>query len=275
MPAPHDRSAPAGASPLLASIGASGVLTLRLNRPRARNALSLALIEALERALAKIAADQAVRCVVVAGEGPAFCAGHDLRELTDARKNADAGRAFFEETMLRCAGIMQAISALPQPVIAAVEGVATAAGAQLVAACDLAVAGAAARFCAPGVDIGLFCSTPAVALSRNVARKHAMEMLLTGETISAEEALRIGLVNRVAPAGGAMAAARALAEKIAEKPTSTVRLGKKTFYAQIGQDLASAYAIAGRAMVENMLHADAVEGIGAFIDKRKPKWQDV
>ena len=259
---------------LEASIDGRGVLTLRMNRPAARNALSLAMIEAFERALAKIADDDAVRCVVLTGEGPAFCAGHDLRELTDARSGDDGGRAFFEETMLRCAGVMRAIVNLPAPVIAAVEGVATAAGAQLVASCDLAIAGVGARFCTPGVDIGLFCSTPAVALARNVPRKNAMELLLTGEMISAEEARRIGLVNRVVPAGQALESARALATQIAGKPPATVRLGKKTFNAQIGQDLASAYAIAGRAMVENMLHPDAIEGIGAFVDKRKPKWHE-
>ena len=256
------------------SQAAPGVALITLARPVARNALSLAMIAALETTFAKIAADAKIRCVIIASEGPAFCAGHDLRELTDARKGPDAGRAFFEETMLRCAGVMQAIAALPQPVIAAVEGVATAAGCQMVAACDLAVAGAAAKFCTPGVDIGLFCSTPAVALGRNVAHKHAMEMLLTGDMISADDAFRIGLVNRVAPAGNALTEAIALAKKIAGKPAATVQLGKRTFYAQIGQDLASAYAIAGRAMVENLLHADAREGIDAFIDKRKPKWQE-
>ena len=262
-------------APLLeATLMTSGVLTLRMNRPSARNALSLAMLGDFERAFAKIAGDTAVRCVIIAGEGPAFCAGHDLHELTAARANPDAGRAFFEETMLRCAGVMQAISALPQPVIAAVEGVATAAGCQLVAACDLAIAGEAARFCTPGIDIGLFCSTPAVALARNVARKHALEMLLTGEMASAADALRIGLVNRVTPAGGALDAAKTLALKIAAKPAATIGLGKKTFYAQVGQDVASAYAVAGRAMVENLLHAEAIEGIGAFIDKRKPKWHE-
>ena len=256
------------------SPAARGVAVLTLNRPAARNALSLAMIAALEEALAQVAKDRSIRCLILAGEGPAFCAGHDLRELTEARKKRDKGRAFFEETMLRCAGIMQAIPALPQPVIAAVEGVATAAGCQLVAACDLAVAGAGARFCTPGVDIGLFCSTPAVALGRTVARKHAMEMLLTGDMVCAEEGYRLGLVNRVVAAGSALAAAQALAAGIADKPASTIRSGKKTFYDQIDQDLASAYAIAGRAMVENLLHADAREGIGAFIDKRKPKWQE-
>lgn len=259
---------------LQAKVDARGIVTLTMNRPAARNALSLVMMGAFERALEKIASDASVRCVLLAGAGPAFCAGHDLRELTQARHNADAGRGFFEATMLRCAGVMQAIVALPQPVIAVVEGVATAAGCQLVAACDLAIAGEKAQFCTPGVDIGLFCSTPAVALGRNVARKHALDMLFSGDMIPAREAHRIGLVNRVAPAGQALAAARALAEKIADKPASTVRLGKKTFYAQIGQDLASAYAIAGRAMVENLLHDNAREGISAFIDKRQPKWQE-
>lgn len=264
----------AAASLLNAQIGPGGVVTLRMNRPNARNALSLAMIDAFERALTRIAGDKEARCVVLAGEGPAFCAGHDLRELTAARANADGGRAFFEETMLRCSQVMQALSALPQPVIAAVEGVASAAGCQLVAACDLAIAGQSSKFCTPGVDIGLFCSTPAVPLTRNVARKHAMSMLLTGDMLGADEAFRIGLVNSVVPAGKALSGAQALARRIAEKPSATIQSGKQTFYRQIGQDIASAYAIAGAAMVEGLLRADSREGIGAFIDKRRPKWQE-
>ncbi len=260
--------------PLLrAAIAGNGVLCLTLDSPENRNALSLAMIEAFERALGKIAGDSSVRCVVIGGEGGSFCAGHDLRELTAARQNGDGGRAFYEETMLRCAGVMQAIAALPQPVIAAVEGVATAAGCQLVATCDLAIAGEAARFCTPGVDIGLFCSTPAVALGRNVGRKQAMEMLLTGEMIDAVEARRIGLVNRVVVDGEAWRAARALATQIAAKPTNTVRQGKRIFRAQISEDVASAYAIAGAAMVEGLLDEDAREGIGAFLEKRRPQWR--
>jgi enoyl-CoA hydratase/carnithine racemase len=251
----------------------AGVATITLNASRSRNALSLAMLDALAAALADIGGDPSIRCVVLAAMGPAFCAGHDLKELTAARAGADGGRAFFEDTMARCAGVMRALIALPQPVIAAVEGVATAAGCQLVATCDLAIAGEAARFCTPGVDIGLFCSTPAVALARNVARKHAMEMLLTGEAIDAATAARIGLVNRLVPAGDALAEASALARLVASKSTRAITLGKKAFYAQIDRPLDEAYALASRAMVENLMEADAREGADAFIGKRAPRWR--
>lgn len=251
---------------------APGVACLTLARPAARNALSLEMIEALSDALARCADNAAVRVVILASDGPAFCAGHDLRELTTARAAPDGGRAFYEKTFAACGKLMQAVVSQPQPVIAAVEGVATAAGCQLVASCDLAIAGEAATFCTPGVDIGLFCSTPAVALARNVGRKHAMEMLLTGAFVPARDALAMGLVNRVVPAGGARDAALALARKIAEKPAATIRSGKQTFNAQLARPLPEAYDIAARAMVEAMLAPDAKEGIGAFIDKRAPKW---
>ena len=252
--------------------GAIAILTL--SRPAQRNALSLQSLRALSAAFAEIARDRAIRAVVIAAQGPAFCSGHDLREMTARRADADGGRAFFAETMQACSAMMAAIPALPQPVIAAVEGIATAAGCQLVGMCDLAVAGEAARFCTPGVNLGLFCSTPAVALSRNVARKHAMEMLLTGDMTGAQEAMRIGLVNRVVPQGEALAAALALAERIASKSSEAIALGKRAFHAQIEMGLASAYDHAGKVMVENMLMADAREGIDAFLTRREPRWQD-
>jgi enoyl-CoA hydratase/carnithine racemase len=251
-----------------------GIATLTLNRPAARNALSLALIDALRASIDAIGADRQVRALVLTANGPAFSSGHDLKELTAHRADADGGRAFYAEAMRRCASMMQAIVALPQPVIAAVEGVATAAGCQLVATCDLAVAGANARFGTPGVNIGLFCSTPMVALSRNVAPKHAMELLLTGELADAETAYRIGLVNRVVEAGGARAAAQALAQKAASKSAHVLAIGKKAFYAQREMTLADAYDYTADVMVQNMLARDAEEGIGAFVEKREPKWRD-
>ncbi|MGP9819500.1 enoyl-CoA hydratase [Salinarimonas sp. NSM] len=251
-----------------------GVCTLVLDRPRSRNALSDATIALLHESLDAIAADRSVRCVVLAAEGPAFCAGHDLKEMTARRGDADRGRAYFEDLMRRCSAMMQAIVALPQPVIAAVEGVATAAGCQLVATCDLAVAGEGARFATPGVHIGLFCSTPMVALSRNLAPKHAMEMLLLGEPVDAREAHRLGLVNRVVPAGGALEAAQALARSIAGRSTLTVATGKRAFYRQAEMGLAEAYDYAARVMATNMMARDAEEGINAFVEKRPPAWED-
>jgi enoyl-CoA hydratase/carnithine racemase len=248
------------------------VATLALTKAQSRNALSLDLIDALIAAFARLAGDAAVRVVVLEAEGPAFCAGHDLKELTAHRGDADAGRRYFETVFERCSALMGAIVGLPQPVIAAVEGAATAAGCQLVASCDLAVAGASARFATPGVNIGLFCSTPAVALSRVVAAKHALEMLLTGDMINAETAARIGLVNRVVPAGEAGRSARTLAGRIAEKSPAALRCGKRAFNAQTALPLDEAYALASRIMVENLLAADAAEGIDAFLAKRPPKW---
>lgn len=247
-----------------------GVATLTLNRPRARNALSVALLEALRDAFARLAEDATVRVVVLAAAGPAFCAGHDLKEMTGYRSESDRGAEKFEELFALCSGVMMAIPALPQPVIAAVEGVATAAGCQLVASCDLAVAGAEARFATPGVQIGLFCSTPMVALSRNLSRKAAMRMLLTAEMADAEEARRLGLVNDVVEAGGAGAAAQALAAGIAARSPDTVRVGKRAFYEQLEMPPAEAYAHAGRVMTRNMLARAAEEGIAAFLD-RKPR----
>jgi enoyl-CoA hydratase/carnithine racemase len=262
------------APPILRCKDADGVVMLTLNRPERRNSLSEAVLVALADSLSAVASDRTVRAVVLAGNGPVFCAGHDLKELNARRSDADRGRAYFAEIMQRCGALMQAIVKLPQPVIAAVQGAATAAGCQLVATCDLAVASAAAQFCTPGVNIGLFCSTPMVALSRNVSPKHALEMLLTGDAISAAEAARIGLVNRVVAPGTEREEAVAVARKIAAKSSLTVAIGKQAFYRQSAMDLAEAYRYAATVMVENMMARDAEEGIGAFIDKRQPAWED-
>jgi enoyl-CoA hydratase/carnithine racemase len=251
--------------------GAVAVLTL--NRPASRNSLSRAMLAALRETLAEIGRDEGIRCVVVAAEGPVFSAGHDLKELAARRADPDGGEAFFAETMAECAAMMQGVVHLPQPVVAAVEGLATAAGLQLAASCDLVVASEGARFCTPGVDIGLFCSTPAVALARAVPRKAAMEMLLLGEMVPAAEAHRIGLVNRVVPAGGALLAALDLARRVASRSAVALRLGKRGVNAQLGQPLDRAYEAASRVMVENMLAEDAVEGMGAFLAKRRPEWR--
>ncbi|WP_372622396.1 enoyl-CoA hydratase [Falsiroseomonas sp.] len=266
---------PDGTSPLLLRADTDGgVTTLTLNRAASRNALSFAMLGALQESLAQVATDARVRVVILAAEGPVFSAGHDLREITAHRADADAGRGFFDAAMTRCAQVMQAIVGLPQPVIAQVQGVATAAGCQLVATCDLAVASDQARFCTPGVDIGLFCSTPAVALSRAVPAKPAMEMLLTGEMIGAEHAERIGLVNRVVPHEELAAATMELAARIAARSAHTVRVGKAAFHRQRGLKLDEAYALTAAVMTENLMAEDAIEGIGAFLGKRKPVWRD-
>src|ERR1700720_3176828 len=261
-------------SPILLREMLGSVSVLTLNRPAARNSLSERLIAALHAALKEIHDDVAVRAVVIAANGLAFSAGHDMKELTARRTDADCGRAYFAEIMTACSAMMQAIVHLPKPVVAAVQGVATAAGCQLVASCDLAVASEVATFATPGVDIGLFCSTPMVALSRNVPRKQAMEMLLTGEPVSATTAQAIGLVNRVVAAGTERDAAIALAQKVALKFAYTVKLGKEAFYRQAEMSLADAYRYAAEVMTENMMARDAEEGIGAFIEKREPKWQE-
>jgi enoyl-CoA hydratase/carnithine racemase len=248
------------------------VLVVTLDRPQARNALSEAMITALTAAIDMACGDAKVRAVVLAANGPAFSAGHDLKQLTARRTDPDLGRAYFKQIMDACAAMMQAIVACPKPVIAAVEGIATAAGCQLVATCDLAVAGAAAKFATPGVNIGLFCSTPMVALTRNVSRKQAMEMLLLGEALDAERARDFGLVNRVVPVGTALDEAIRMAEQIAAKSPLTIAMGKNAFYRQLEAPLAEAYAQTSEIMVCNMLAQDAAEGIGAFIDKRKPTW---
>jgi enoyl-CoA hydratase/carnithine racemase len=250
------------------------IAVLTLNRPSQRNALSEALLLALIETTKTIAADESVRGVVIAANGPAFCAGHDLKELTARRSDPDGGRAFFRYIMTTCAAFMQSLAALPQPVIAAVNGTASAAGCQLVATCDLAIAASTAKFATPGVDIGLFCSTPMVALSRNIPRKQAMEMLLTGEAIGAERARDLGLVNRLVTPGTEREEAVALARHIASKSSYTVKTGKQAFYRQADMPLAAAYDYAAEVMTENMMARDAEEGICAFIDKRNPRWED-
>ena len=261
-------------APILLRETLGSIAVLTLNRPAARNSLSEAMIAGLHAALAEIADDATVRALVIAARGPAFCAGHDLKELTARRSDADGGRAYFAGIMSACSAMMQAIVNLPKPVIASVQGVATAAGCQIVASCDLAIASDAASFATPGVDIGLFCSTPMVALSRNVPRKQAMEMLLTGEPVTAVRAREIGLVNKVVPPGAERDAAIALAETVALKSAHTVKLGKAAFYRQADMGLADAYRYAAEVMTENMMTHDAEEGICAFIEKRAPTWQD-
>jgi enoyl-CoA hydratase/carnithine racemase len=253
-------------------IGSIAVLTL--NRPQARNTLSEAMLAALREELASLAGDKRIRAVVLAANGPAFSAGHDLKELTAHRTDADGGRSYTRGIMESCSAMMLAILRLPQPVIAAVEATATAAGCQLVATCDLAVASTTAKFCTPGVQIGLFCSTPMVALSRNVTRKHALEMLLTGDMISAEDAYRMGLVNRVVEPGKAREKALKLARKIAATSAAAVKFGKEAFYRQLEMGVADAYDHATEVMVQNMMARDAEEGISAFVEKRAPTWED-
>jgi enoyl-CoA hydratase/carnithine racemase len=245
------------------------VARLTLNRPAARNALSLALMAGLEAELDAIDAHPAVRAVIIAGAGSAFCAGHDLREM-HAENRPAAHAALFEA----CSRLMQRIVSLRCPVIAQVHGIATAAGCQLVATCDLAIAADDARFATPGVNIGLFCSTPMVALSRAVGRKAAMAMLLTGETVDAAEAQRIGLVNRVVAAADLQSAAGRLAAAVADKSGAAVALGKRAFYQQAEMGLADAYAFASGVMAANMGLPDAAEGISAFLGKRDPVWAD-
>jgi enoyl-CoA hydratase/carnithine racemase len=232
------------------------------------------MLTALGETFVALATERQIRAVMLTANGPAFSAGHDLKELGARRADPDGGRAFFAHIMQACSALMQQIVILPQPVIAAVQGTATAAGCQLVASCDLAVTSSAAKFATPGVDIGLFCSTPMVALSRNVARKHAMEMLLTGEMISAEDAWRMGLVNRVVTPGNERDEALRLARTIAAKSSHVIKIGKEAFYRQIEMRLADAYDYAARVMVENMMARDAEEGICAFVEKRKPTWED-
>jgi enoyl-CoA hydratase/carnithine racemase len=263
-----------GAEGVLLREIAGPVAVLTLNRPAARNSLSEALLHSLGDALAAIAKDDSICAVVLAANGTAFCAGHDLKELTGRRSDADGGRAYFQQIMTTCSTMMQRIVALPQPVIAAVQGVASAAGCQLVASCDIAIASIAAGFATPGVDIGLFCSTPMVALSRNIARKHAMQMLLTGEIVTAEKAAAIGLVNEVVAAGQERIRAIEIAMQIASKSSHVIGIGKAAFYRQIELPLAEAYDYASKVMTENMMAHDAEEGICAFIEKRDPSWED-
>jgi enoyl-CoA hydratase/carnithine racemase len=274
MTAQAMRAATPKPSPILLRQTQGSVAVLILNRPEARNCLSEQLITDLHTALDAAGDDAAIRAVVIAANGPAFSSGHDLKELTAHRGGPDKGRAYFAHMMTICSAMMQAIVHLPKPVVACVQGIATAAGCQLVASCDLAVASDKASFATPGVDIGLFCSTPMVALTRNIPRKHAMEMLLTGEPVTAASAQQMGLINRVVAAGTEREAALDLAQKVALKSAHTVKLGKTAFYRQVEMGLAEAYRYASEVMTENMMARDAEEGIGAFIEKRDPTWED-
>lgn len=251
---------------------ADGVLTLVLNRPDQRNSLSRALMTDITAAISAAGNDSGVRVIVLAANGPAFCAGHDLKELTEHRADPDGGKQFYEDTMRQCSDMMQGIVRCPKPVIARVQGIATAAGCQLVASCDLAIAADTAKFATPGVNIGLFCSTPMVALSRNLSRKHAMEMLLFGEMQSAQRAEQIGLINKAVPEDALDSEVKRFAEKIARKSTYAIAIGKEAFYKQVEENLSDAYEYASDVMVRNMLAHDAEEGIGAFLGKREPKW---
>ncbi len=250
----------------------AGVATLTLNAPASLNALSDAMLDGLSRALDELAQDRSARVVILKATGKAFCAGHDLKEMQAARTASDKGAAYFADLFARCAAVMQAITALPQPVIAQVHAIAAAAGCQLVASCDMVVAAEEARFGVNGVNIGLFCSTPMVALTRKVPASVAFEMLTTGTFLDAARAYQVGLVNHVVPSEKLEEATRSLAETVAAKLTAAVKIGKVAFYDQIDLPLDQAYAHAGAVMVENMLWRDTEEGIAAFLGKRKPDW---
>ena len=250
----------------------NAIAHLHMDAPERLNALSDEMLAALQAQFDSLAEDQSIRAVVISGAGKAFCAGHDLKQMTAGRQAEDGGRAYFKDLFDRCAQMMQTIRTLPQPVIAQVHGIATAAGCQLVASCDMAVAADGTRFGVNGVNIGLFCSTPMVALSRNIPRKQAFEMLTTGEFLDASEAQRLGLINRVVPHDQLEAETRALAEKVAAKLGSAVRIGKRAFYDQLEMPLAAAYEYTGDVMVTNMMQSDTEEGIAAFLDKRAPDW---
>ena len=255
-------------APVLLREDAGAIATLTLNRPDQYNSLSEALIDALQRELVRAGDDDGVRVVVLAGAGRAFCAGHDLKEM-----RANPRQGYYEELFARCGRMMQTVVALPKPVIARVHGVATAAGAQLVASCDLAIASENARFGTTGINLGLFCSTPSVAVSRAIGRKRSFEMLFTGELVDAKTAESLGLVNRVVPAAELDAAVAGVAKKIAGQPPSAVRIGKQMFYRQLSMELPEAYRFAGDTMAANMMEADAIEGIDAFLQKRDPAWK--
>ena len=259
-------------TPILLKETTGAILRLRLNRPHVGNCLNLALLRELTEEISAVGDDPAIRVVIIAANGPLFCSGHDLKEMTARRSDADSGREFFQTTLAACSAMMQTIVRCPKPVIAQVHGPAFAAGAQLVATCDLAIASTEAGFCLPGVDIGLFCSTPMVAVSRNISRKHAMEMLLTGDMIPAQRACEMGLVNRVVNADNLTAETDSLAGKIATKSPAVLKLGKQAFYRQTDMDLTSAYEFTTCVMIENMLNDAAQEGIGAFLEKRNPTW---
>ena len=259
---------------LLEELIGNGVYRLTLNDAKKRNALSEEMMAKLKSLLTDATDNKSIRVIIIAGNGPAFCSGHDLKQMTAGRDNDDQGLTYFKKVFASCSELMQMIVEHPKPIIAEVSGVAAAAGCQLVACCDLAVAGKSARFNTPGVNIGLFCSTPMVALSRNVSNKAAMEMLLTGEMVSADKAEHIGLINRVTDDADLEQETTALAELIASKSSLTLKIGKEAFYKQKDMPLSEAYDFASKVMVDNMLEHDAKEGIGSFLEKRKPKWQN-
>jgi enoyl-CoA hydratase/carnithine racemase len=259
---------------LLEEFIANGLYRLTLNDAKKRNALSEEMMAKLKSSLSDAADNKSIRVIIIAGNGPAFCSGHDLKQMTAGRDNDDQGLTYFKKVFASCSELMQMIVEHPKPIIAEVSGVAAAAGCQLVACCDLAVAGKSARFITPGVNIGLFCSTPMIALSRNVSNKAAMEMLLTGEMVSADKAEHIGLINRVTDDADLEQETTALAELIASKSSLTLKIGKEAFYKQKDMPLSEAYDFASKVMVDNMLEHDAKEGIGSFLEKRKPKWQN-
>ncbi|EPX76077.1 enoyl-CoA hydratase [Salipiger mucosus] len=259
---------------LLKRHDSGGVAHLEMNAPERLNALSDEMLAALQAQIDALMEDRETRVVVISGAGKAFCAGHDLKQMQQGRQSEDAGRAYFADLFERCSRVMTGLRNLPQPVIAQAHGIATAAGCQLVASCDMAVAARGTRFGVNGVNIGLFCSTPMVALSRNVPRKQAFEMLTTGRFLDAEEARSVGLVNRVVPQDSLADETAELAATVAGKLSAAVRIGKRAFYEQAEMGLDAAYAHTGAVMVENMLMRDTEEGISAFLEKRKPDWSD-
>ena len=252
----------------------NGVLRLVMNNLDQKNALSENMMNILIDEIKAASSDPSIKVIVLAANGNVFCSGHDLKEITAARENEDSGEDYFKNLFNSCSSLMELIVNIPQPVIAEVDGVATAAGCQLVASCDLAIASHESKFATPGVNIGLFCSTPMVALSRNVNKKNAMEMLLTGDFINAEKAKEIGLINNTAPKEELTIEVSKLAEKIASKSSVTVSIGKKAFYAQAEMNLSEAYKYTSQIMKDNLLNDDAKEGIDAFIEKRSPDWKD-
>tara|TARA_B110001452_G_scaffold94505_1_gene78080 strand:+ start:177 stop:986 length:810 start_codon:yes stop_codon:yes gene_type:complete len=259
---------------LKTSLNTNGILRILLDNPKNNNVLSEQIMTLIQSSLDDASINKNVRVIIISAEGPSFSAGHDLKELKVGRKNTDKGENYFIEIMTKCSKLMQSIVNNPKPVIAEIGGTATAAGCQLVASCDLAYAGKSARFATPGVNIGLFCSTPMVALSRNVPNKNSMEMLLTGELISSEKAEKIGLINKVIDDSNLQSYTLKMALKISKKSSMTIKIGKKAFYKQVDMTLSEAYDYASKVMVDNMLKADAEEGIDAFIEKRNPNWQD-
>ena len=259
---------------LRTTIDENGIFRLTLDHQRNHNALSEEMMLKIQAALDESVSNTKIRVIIISADGPTFSAGHDLKELTQGRENPDKGKNYFTSVMNKCSKLMQTIVNNPKPVIAEVNGTATAAGCQLVASCDLAYASKAATFATPGVNIGLFCSTPMVAVSRNISNKHSMEMLLTGDLISADKAEKIGLINKAVDNSSLKKQTLEAAKKISKKSAMTLKIGKEAFYRQIDMTLSDAYDYASNIMVENMLKLDAEEGIGAFIEKRKPNWQD-